>query len=453
MSHLVKKYNVPSPRYTSYPTVPYWDSRSYNTHKWKDSVLKCFKESHQDQGISLYIHLPFCENLCTFCGCHKRITKNHSVELPYLESVLKEFELYVHLFGQKPIIKQIHLGGGTPTFFSAENLKHFLTGIFKLSHKHDAIEFSFEGHPNNTTKNHLNTLKQLGFNRVCYGVQDYNTKVQKAINRIQPFQKVVEAHYNAKICGYESIGHDLVYGLPFQTLDDVVYTISKTISLRPDRIAYYSYAHVPWVKGNGQRGFKDQDLPKPKQKQEQYEVGRKMLIDAGYVEIGMDHFALPQDQLSQAKQDGTIHRNFMGYTASKTKLLIGLGVSSISDSWYGFSQNVKTVEDYQLLVQQSKFPLLRGHILTDEDLIVRQHILNLMCTFKTSWKSDALYFKELPQVLIRLLEMICDDLVIVDADSIEVTQKGRPFVRNVCVSFDLRLQRQQPETRIFSMSV
>ncbi|WP_298347987.1 oxygen-independent coproporphyrinogen III oxidase [uncultured Dokdonia sp.] len=453
MCTLISKYNVAGPRYTSYPTVPYWDKELFTLKGWKETLVKSFNESNTTEGISLYIHLPYCESMCTFCGCNKRITKNHSVEIPYIQSVLKELTLYVKLLGSTPLVKQLHLGGGTPTFFSPEHLDRLLDGVFSLTNKATEFELSFEGHPNNTTKKHLKTLHKQGFTRVCYGVQDYNETVQKAINRVQPYHNVKTATTTAREVGYSSVGHDIIYGLPFQTQDDVISTILKTINLRPDRIAFYSYAHVPWMKGNGQRGFSDQDLPSAEQKRMQYEIGKKMLVEAGYVEIGMDHFALVNDSLHTSQQAGKIHRNFMGYTSSKTQVMIGLGVSAISDSWYSFAQNVKNIEEYQQLVEDGILPIFRGHLLTDEDLIIRQHILNLMCEFKTSWADQKLHFPEIPDVLIKLKELENDGLVVIDATGIEITEKGRPFVRNICLPFDLRLQRKKPETQLFSMTV
>jgi len=453
LSHLVNKYNIAGPRYTSYPTVPYWNNETFSLKKWKSSLATSFKESHSKEGISIYIHLPFCESLCTFCGCNKRITKQHSVEPPYINAVLKEWQLYLEVFDEKPIIKEIHLGGGTPTFFSPEHLKKLIKTIFDSSEIAENHEFSFEGHPNNTTREHLQALYDVGFRRLSYGVQDYNETVQKAIHRIQPFKNVKQATELAREIGYTSVGHDIIFGLPFQTLEHVKETILKTKELLPDRLAYYSYAHVPWIKGNGQRGFKDTDLPSAELKRAQYELGKALLAKVGYHEIGMDHFALTTDSLYQSMQNGSLHRNFMGYTASKTQVMVGLGVSSISDSWYGFSQNVKRIEDYYQLLEENKIPVLRGHILNEEDLIIRKHILNLMCQFKTSWTQDYLYFKEVPEVLIRLKEMEDDGLLIISSNSINVTKAGQPFVRNICMAFDVLLQRKQPDTQLFSMTV
>jgi oxygen-independent coproporphyrinogen III oxidase len=450
---LVQKYNVPGPRYTSYPTVPYWEEDIFTVANWEQSFKKSFDESNATEGISLYIHLPFCESLCTFCGCNKRITKRHEVEHPYIDAVLKEWKLYCDLLSSKPIIREIHLGGGTPTFFSPKKLEHLINGIFERAEKAPQHEFSFEGHPNNTTRLHLQTLYDLGFRRVSFGVQDYSEKVQEAIHRIQSFHNVAKVTFWAKEIGYTSVGHDLIFGLPFQTLDDVLDTIDKTKSLQPDRLAFYSYAHVPWIKGNGQRGFKDEDLPKSDEKRELYEKGKIQLAKNNYIEIGMDHFALKEDSMTKSFEEGKLHRNFMGYTSSKTQLMIGLGVSSISDSWYAFAQNEKSLEDYYARLDKNELPVFRGHILTDEDLIIRKHILNLMCQFTTSWENDTMKLEEINYVLQSLQEMKEDGLLIIEENSIKVTEKGKPFVRNICMAFDLRLIRKAPKTQLFSMTI
>ncbi|MBY8961741.1 oxygen-independent coproporphyrinogen III oxidase [Flavobacterium sp. D11R37] len=450
---IVQKYNVPGPRYTSYPTVPYWEEGFFTVSGWIETLQRAYTESNDTEGISLYIHLPFCESMCTFCGCNKRITRRHEVEEPYINAILKEWALYCGLLNGRPRIKELHLGGGTPTFFSADNLEKLIKGIFALADKAPDCEFSFEGHPNNTTRAHLQKLYDLGFRRVSFGVQDYNEKVQIAINRIQPFHNVAKMTFWAKEIGYTSISHDLVFGLPFQTVANVTDTIEKTKSLNPDRISFYSYAHVPWIKGNGQRGFDEGNLPKDEEKRMLYEVGKKLLAKKGYYEIGMDHFALPSDSMYKTFTNGTLHRNFMGYSASKTQLMIGLGVSSISDSWYSFAQNEKNLEDYYRRLEENELPVFRGHLLTDEDLIIRRHILNLMCCFTTSWKAENTFFNELPEVLESLTEMEQDGLIEITAYSLTVTEKGKAFVRNICMAFDLRLKRKAPDTKLFSMTI
>jgi len=452
MNALIDKYNIPGPRYTSYPTVPFWDDASFSGDLWQQSVIKTFNETNDTEGISLYIHLPFCEQLCTFCACHKRITKQHSVETPYLESVLKEWDLYVKLFGRTPKIKELHLGGGTPTFFSPANLRILLEGIFAKAELAEYPEFSFEGHPNNTTREHLQTLYDLGFRRASFGVQDYDPKVQKAINRIQPFENVKNVTEMAREIGYRSISHDLVFGLPFHTWEKMEFTIRKTLELKPDRLAFYSYAHVPWIKGVGQRGFDENDLPSGEEKRKLYTNGKKLLEELGYIEVGMDHFALPHDDLYQSMISGDIHRNFMGYTSSKTKLMVGLGMSAISDSWYAFAQSNKTVEEYQKIVEEGIIPVVKGHVLNEEDLIIRKHILNLMCRLETSWDLQN-SFPEIENSLKALEEMEADGLVEISNNSIKITEKGRAFTRNVAMTFDLRMLRNKPETRIFSMTI
>lgn len=458
MNSLIDKYNIPGPRYTSYPTVPFWDEANFSSDEWENSVVKAFQESNEKEGISIYIHLPFCEDLCTFCACHKRITKRHSVEEPYLETVLQEWELYIKLLQSKtgdnifPTIKELHLGGGTPTFFSPKNLRKLLEGIFAKANIAENPEFSFEGHPNNTTKEHLQTLYDLGFRRCSFGVQDYDIKVQKAINRVQPFENVKKVTDWAREIGYESISHDLVFGLPFQTWESMENTIRSTMQLKPDRLAFYSYAHVPWIKGVGQRGFDENDLPSGEEKRKLYENGKELLQELGYFEVGMDHFALEHDSLYQSMKNKTIHRNFMGYSSSKTQLMIGLGMSAISDSWYAFAQNEKTVEDYQKRVSEGKIPVFRGHILNQEDLIIRQHILNLMCNLQTNWNENN-HLPEINQAIEKLQEMKNDGLVEIEQNGIKITEKGRAFTRNVAMTFDLRMLRNKPETRIFSMTV
>ncbi|MGZ5192154.1 MAG: coproporphyrinogen-III oxidase family protein, partial [Flavisolibacter sp.] len=279
MTDLVSKYNVQAPRYTSYPTVPYWDN-NLDEQTWADHIQKSFIQ-HNKGGISLYIHLPFCESLCTYCACNTRITVNHAVELPYIETLLKEWQLYLNQFNAKPLIKEIHLGGGTPTFFSFENLQHLLSSIINTCEISKDADFSFEGHPSNTTKEHLQTLFNLGFKRVSFGVQDFDEKVQKTINRYQSFEEVKHVMETARAIGYTSINIDLVYGLPYQTSESVRSTIEQIITLKPERIAFYSYAHVPWLKP-GQRKYTEKDLPLATEKRNLYEIGKELFIKANY---------------------------------------------------------------------------------------------------------------------------------------------------------------------------
>ena len=448
MQDLIAKYNVPGPRYTSYPTVPFWEDNDFSTQNWISSL-----QQQDSKALSLYIHLPFCESLCTFCACNKRITKRHDVEKPYIEAVLKEWQMYLEILDETPVLKEIHLGGGTPTFFSAENLENLIKSILDTVEVTDDIEFSFEGHPNNTSRAHLETLYDLGFSRVSYGIQDYNPKVQIAIHRIQSFEAVEHATNIAREIGYKSVGHDIIFGLPMQSLEDVINTIEKTKLLMPDRIAFYSYAHVPWTKGNGQRGFNESDLPSPELKRQQYETGKKMLEEIGYIEIGMDHFALPKDDLSKAYHTNTLHRNFMGYTTTQTQTMIGLGVSAISDSWLAFAQNEKKLDDYYKKINRNELPIFRGHLLNNEDLIIRKQILNLMCNFETKWNKKEEAIIDFNSIINNLSEFEADQLLTIHQNSVEVSQKGKAFIRNICMAFDLRLKRAQPDQQLFSMTI
>ncbi|MEA5256393.1 oxygen-independent coproporphyrinogen III oxidase [Arcicella aquatica] len=453
MNTLISKYNVPGPRYTSYPTVPFWQDDSFGENAWVSSLSNTFETTNTATGISLYIHLPYCESLCTFCGCNKRITKNHQVEKPYIEAVLKEWQLYLNHFSEKPNIAEIHLGGGTPSFFAPEMLDLLIDGILKHATINSAYEFSFEGHPNNTSYQHLKTLYDLGFKRVSFGVQDYDPVVQKAIHRIQPFENVKQVTEWSRAIGYESISHDLVFGLPFQEVSSIEDTIAKTIELQPDRLAFYSYAHVPWIKGSGQRGFKDEDLPSAELKRKLYETGRMLFEENGYAEIGMDHFALPHDAMYKAMQQGTLNRNFMGYTTTQTKVLLGLGVSSISDSWNAFSQNVKDIDEYQNMIANNELPILKGHILTEEDLTVRQQILDIMCQFATSWTDEEFSFEEKQALFEKLEGFKQDGLLTYDANSLKVNPEGRPFIRNICMAFDKRMLQANTSKKLFSQTV
>ncbi|GAB3519947.1 coproporphyrinogen-III oxidase family protein [Emticicia fontis] len=428
-SALIEKYNTSAPRYTSYPTVPYWDNTSFTEAQWKESFIRTYKNQKK---LSLYIHLPFCESMCTFCACHKRITLNHQFEVPYIEAVLREWNLYRSLLREAPVIEEIHLGGGTPSFFSPENLKDLIEGILSGSKVSPTHEFSFEGHPNNTSEAHLRTLYNLGFRRVSFGVQDYDHAVQVAINRLQPFENVKKVTELARQIGYTSISHDLVYGLPFQNIEQFEKTIRKTIELSPDRLSLYSYAHVPWLKGNGQRGFDENNLPSAAVKRQLYELGRMIFEENGYTEIGMDHFARPTDSLFKASQNGSLNRNFMGYTTSQSKCMLGLGVSAISDSWTALSQNTKSLDEYIDLTKNHIFPLLRGHIQSETDMIWRNYIQNLMCRFETEFSLNDLNQEQIQQ----LLTLQEDGIIILEDDKVRVTEEGRAFIRNVCTVFD-----------------
>lgn len=450
---LINKYNVPGPRYTSYPAVPHWEKEEMNTGEWINTLQQNFSTFAQPT-ISLYVHLPYCESLCTFCGCHKRITKNHSVEGPYIDALIHEWELYKGLFPFEPTIKELHFGGGTPTFFQPDQLVRLVQALF-YGQKNDesSAELSFEAHPGNTTEKHLSDLYSVGFRRLSLGIQDYSPHVQQAIHRIQTFEEVALVHNLARSIGYSSISHDLVFGLPKQTIEDISSTVAKTLILRPDRISLYSYAHVPWIKGNGQRGFNESDLPVGDEKRALYNCAKAALEKAGYLEIGMDHFALPNDAMAQAFLQKRLHRNFMGYTTQNTSLLIGLGMSAISDSWFGFAQNDKSVESYISRVNEGKIPVFRGHLLSTIDVIIRRHILDLMCHFETTFTSDAAMQSIYTSILQRLQPMLEDELITCWGNTLKISDKGIPFVRNACMAFDQYLTPSDTRKPMFSQTV
>jgi len=447
MKTLLEKYNVSAPRYTSYPTVPYWQKERPATTSWLKRMKATFLKNDQ---ISLYIHLPFCESLCTYCGCNKRITKNHEVEHPYVDALLREWELYLAALPYPPTIKELHIGGGTPTFFSPVQLKRLLSGILKKARIPKQHAFGFEAHPASTTRAHLKTLHDLGFNRISIGVQDFEPSILKIINRHQTLEEVQNVVKWSRDIGYESINFDLIFGLPLQTAEHIIFTMNQVKDLQPDRIAFYSYAHVPWVSPS-QRAYSEADLPLGAAKRALYNTGKKKLSEMGFFEIGMDHFAKADDALYQAMKHKTLHRNFMGYTPFATDLMIGLGASSISDSGTAFVQNEKKIEDYQRRVSTGELPVFKGHLLSKPDLFFRKHITNIMCHQRTNWNIEDI--KYMKTVMPRLIEMEKDGLIKISFLRLTVTEKGKPFIRNIGMAFDERLWQNKPTTTLFSKVV
>ncbi len=432
---LLAKYNQEVPRYTSYPTVPYWHDFT-ETQTYLSGFSERFSEHNSTEGISLYLHLPFCETLCTYCGCNKVITTNHSVEEQYLQAIISEWQQYQNLMGEKPIIREMHLGGGTPTYFSPEHLKILLNNIFYVADFHAEKSFSIEGHPNNTSREHLETLRQFDFQRISFGVQDHNPEVQRIINRMQPYERVKQTTEWAREAGFTSINYDLIYGLPLQTEKSIEKTIADTIALKPDRIAFYSYAHIPW-KAKAQRLYDENDLPSPEQKIKFYVLAREMFLSAGYKDIGMDHYALPGDELYKAYEDGSLHRNFMGYTTAHSHFLTGLGVSAISDTGAAYSQNEKKLSQYYQRVNNGVIPIQKGYILNETEIEFRQYILDIACKGKTKLLAK---HKELldKYVLPDLSELKKDGIVFFENDVVRATETGRIFLRNICHAFDLK---------------
>jgi oxygen-independent coproporphyrinogen III oxidase len=449
---LIKKYNRPVPRYTSYPTVPCWNEE-IDVKTWEQTFSNRFSIENHTKGISLYVHLPFCESLCTYCGCNKRITTNHKVEEEYLAAIEKEWKLYRKLMQQTPVIREIHLGGGTPTFFSPQNLKRLIDILTKNSIIHPSREFSIEGHPNNTTKEHLTLLYSLGFRRISYGVQDNDPEVQRLINRHQPFENVKSATEQAREVGFTSVNFDLIYGLPAQTVESIERTINQVITLRPDRIAFYSYAHTPWT-NKGQRLFDETNLPSAEEKMALYLKGKELLTNESYVDIGMDHFSLPTDDLYKAWKNGKLHRNFMGYSTQNSGLLVGLGVSAISDIGNAFAQNNKSLHEYYVAINANKLAIKKGYFLSEEDMLFRKNILDLSCKGSTVFAPRQLpVLQEYTFPELALLK--ADGFVEYDKNGLNVTTLGHHFIRNICSAFDLYIQRNNSsfDNPLFSKAI
>lgn len=446
---LLAKYDVPGPRYTSYPTVPYWTTAP-TAAEWQTHLAQAIERGQaRDEGASMYVHVPFCKSLCHYCGCHTFVTRDRSVAGPYVDSLLAEWALYTGRLGRIRL-DEVHLGGGTPTFLAAADLDRLLSGLFGSALVPEGAERSIEVDPRTTTSDQLKVLASFGFRRISLGIQDFDPVVQAAVNRHQTIDEVRRVTDDARALGFSSINYDLIYGLPKQTASSVANTIETVRALAPDRIAFYGYAHVPWMK-SVQRKFEDSDVPSGPEKRHLYELGRDTLEAAGYKEIGLDHFALEKDGLWQAAREGRLHRNFMGYTERRAMPIIGLGVSSIGDTWTAYAQNAKAVPEYSAQIARGEWPIVRGHLLDEEDQVLRRHILAVMTRFETDWSGDQLaYLRELRP---KLEEMARDGLVTLDGAGVQVTPLGRPFVRNVCMALDARLARHAPDRPLFSRTV
>lgn len=451
-AELLRKYAIPGPRYTSYPTVPCWD-RTPTESQWLEHVANALDADGGRSGASLYVHIPFCRALCTFCGCNMRVTRNRGLISPYVRAVLAEYALYLQRLDRDRLpLGEIHLGGGTPTYLDAGELDGLLQGLLARASILPGASLSLEVDPRVTHRTQLEVLRHHGFNRISLGVQDFDPQVQDIVNRVQSEAQVREVVATARALGFGSINFDLIYGLPLQTLDSIRATMQAVVRLRPDRIAFYAYAHVPWIKPS-QRRFTELDLPEGDARRALYELGREMLEAAGYREIGMDHFALPDDLLFQAATSGALHRNFMGYAPARTNPLLGLGVSAIGDAGDAFVQNEKNLQQYEERVLRGELPIQRGHLLNEEDRVIRAHILNLMTRLETHWSSPVQYTPFLDGVIERLRELRSDRLVETAERQVRVTETGRAFLRNVCMAFDARLMRQGQASRLFSRTV
>lgn len=452
---LLEKYNIPGPRYTSYPTAPEWKDDFGPVDMEK--TLDASNTGPSSSPISLYMHLPFCDSLCLFCGCNVVIQKNHEHSHPYLERLKWEIDAFSkHMDRQRPVL-QVHWGGGTPTYLSPAQLEDlFLFTRERFNFAGDA-EIGVEVDPRVTTEEHVHTLRQLGFNRISMGVQDFNPLVQKTVHRIQPYELTQQLVAQCRDAGFESINIDLIYGLPHQSGDSFAETVDKVIGINPDRIAMFSYAHVPWLKK--QQGSFANFIPVGSDKFKIFRAGVEHFTAAGYRYIGFDHFARPNDELCVAQRQRTLHRNFQGYTTKAGADLFGLGVSSISGVGRVYAQNYRDLESYTSAIDQKRLATMRGMRLTDDDVIRRTVINKILChcvlhkaemESEFNLKFDEYFAFEQP----RLRELAADGLLEMKDDTLAVTLLGRIFIRVVGMAFDKYLREKKETTHpLFSKTL
>jgi oxygen-independent coproporphyrinogen-3 oxidase len=434
---LLARYSGPTPRYTCYPGVAQWEAAP-TPQRWL-ADLDVALAGPATRGLSIYVHIPFCASLCTFCGCHMRVVRNHALAKPYVDTLLAEFALYRQRLARAELpIGELHLGGGTPTFLPAGELDRLLDGLLGHARVRQDANLAVESDPRSVTPAHLAVLRRHGFNRVSYGVQDMDPRVQDIINRLLPFERLQQAVTEARDSGFASVAFDLIHGLPLQTPDGLRLTMDVVDRLRPERIAFYPYAHVPWIKP-GQRRYTEADLPEAEVRRNLYLAGRERLAAAGYIDIGIDQYALPQDTLAQALQQQRLHRNLMGYTAAATDALLGLGVSAIGDAATSLVQNDKSQPRYEARVAAGELPLQRGHVLGATDQLIRAHLQQLMTHRATRWAVAERVAPWRDEVVAKLEGLVADGLVMLADEGVSVTPAGLPFLRHVGAAFDLRL--------------
>ena len=448
---LIKRYDKSGPRYTSYPTAVAFTPE----YKEENFLQHAHKSNQKAEPLSLYFHIPFCDTICFYCACNKIATKDYSKTPTYLEYLYKEMDMQSKLFDSSRVVEQLHWGGGTPTFLKhheIEALMAYTRKTFNLLDD-DSGDYSIEIDPRSVSKDTIKLLRDVGFNRFSLGVQDVDEKVQKAVNRIQPIkdtQAIIDA---CRENNAHSVSIDLIYGLPLQTVEGFAETLQTAIEMNPDRMSVFNYAHLPHI-FKPQRRIDENDLPNSEDKLEILQQSIETLTSAGYEYIGMDHFAKPDDELAIAQAEGSLHRNFQGYTTHAECDLVAMGVSSISSIHNSYSQNEKDIDGYYAAIEEGRLPIIRGLSLTDDDVLRREIIQQLSCHFMLDFKriedqfnlnfSD--YFK---LELDDLLPMQDDDLLVLSANDIQVTPRGRMLIRNICMVFDLHL-RQQKGTQSFS---
>ena len=439
-AELISRYDRSGPRYTSYPTAVQFHEGFTETHY--RALAESTNEEPLPRPLSLYIHIPFCTTVCFYCACNKIATKDRSLALPYLDHLYREISMQGGLFNRDRPVDQLHWGGGTPTFLNDAQMAELMATTAQHFHLHDNDqgEYSIEIDPREATADTIRVLRQLGFNRISLGVQDFNPRVQKAVNRIQSEEQTLEVMLAARQCGFKSISLDLIYGLPFQTVESFERTLERVISASPDRISVFNYAHLP-THFKPQRRIDAATLPEPREKLGILKLTIEQLTAAGYVYIGMDHFAKPDDELTIAQRDHKLHRNFQGYSTHADCDLIGLGITSIGAIGNSYSQNVRAIESYYLAIDQGNLPILRGIKLSEDDQIRRKIISELICHFSLDISIIEQQFKidfkaYFAPELHRLVKLAADELISWDGNKIFVLPKGRLLIRNLCMVFD-----------------
>jgi oxygen-independent coproporphyrinogen-3 oxidase len=444
-AELIRRYDQSGPRYTSYPTAA-----QFHDDIAEDEYKKWAQHSNEDpipRHLSLYFHIPFCDTVCFYCACTKVVTKDHTRANTYLEYLYKEITLQGKLFDRDRIVEQLHWGGGTPTFLNVAQIRELMAVIhhnFTLR-TDDKGEYAIEIDPRSVDREKLKVLRETGFNRVSLGVQDFNPDIQKAVNRIQSEEMTRTATETARALGFRSVNIDLMYGLPLQSIETFGETLRQTVAINPDRIAVYNYAHLP-ARFKPQRRITESELPSPDEKLDILQYTIQFLTESGYVYIGMDHFARPDDELAIAQNKGGLHRNFQGYSTHADCDLVGMGMSAIGQVCDNYIQNVTSLEEYYQLLDAGTLPLNRGIELEPDDLLRREIITQLMCHFMLDiralvekWNFD--FTSHFTQELTELREMQSDGLLTVTEDTLEIRPAGRLLVRNICMVFDRYLRQ------------
>ncbi|MDO9392475.1 MAG: oxygen-independent coproporphyrinogen III oxidase [Methylotenera sp.] len=448
-TEMLQKYDVSGPRYTSYPTADRF------VEAFTEESYKLALEQRRVAGatlpLSIYVHIPFCESLCFFCACNKIVTKHHERSVEYLRYLSREIDLHVEHLGTGQTISQLHLGGGSPTFFSDDELSELMTMLKRNFVFTPNGEYSIEVDPRTVNEARLQHLAELGFNRLSFGVQDFDPEVQKAVHRIQPAEQVFSLVEVARRLKFESVNVDLIYGLPMQTPESFTRTLAQVVELRPNRIALYGYAHLP-ERFKPQRRISEYELPAAQDKITMLSNALSAFMNAGYVYVGMDHFALPDDDLAIAKRQGRLHRNFQGYSTQPDCDLISLGVSAIGRVGSTYSQNAKTIEEYYDYLNQGRFPVVRGLALSLDDLVRRAVIMAIMCQGALQYESIELaYMIDFKSYFAKELELLKEQeatgMVELDDTGLQVTDTGWFFVRAVAMLFDRYLQTDRNRAR------